>query len=172
VLLLDEPTAHLDITNRVEILTLLRNLTRESGHSVLVSTHDLELALKLADEIWVMLPERQMVVGTPEEIIHTGCLDLAFGNSSLYFNPDIGGFSLKEREATPIVISGKGNQLDIGEKAFERLGFSTEMQGEPIARLHVDEDTWSIQFEEQITEKLNLTEVCRILRELGKKVSI
>ncbi|NJM32409.1 MAG: ABC transporter ATP-binding protein [Limnobacter sp.] len=54
VMLLDEPTAFLDLPRRVEVLQLLRELAHKSGRAFLLSTHDLDLALHLADRVWLL----------------------------------------------------------------------------------------------------------------------
>lgn len=58
VILLDEPTAFLDHPSKVEALRLLRRLAHDTGKTILLSTHDLELAARLADDIWAMEPDR------------------------------------------------------------------------------------------------------------------
>ena len=54
IILLDEPTAHLDLPNRIRILQLLRLLAHEQGKTILISTHELELAIQLSDRILLM----------------------------------------------------------------------------------------------------------------------
>ena len=54
IMVLDEPTAFLDLPRRVEVMSLLHRLSRETGTSVLISTHDLDLALRTADRLWVI----------------------------------------------------------------------------------------------------------------------
>lgn len=61
IILLDEPTAHLDLPHRILILRLLRNLAHEQGKTVLISTHELDLALALSDRILLMSPNNQGV---------------------------------------------------------------------------------------------------------------
>ena len=53
ILLLDEPTAHLDLNNRLEIMNLLRKISRTAGKAILMATHELDLALQTADLIWL-----------------------------------------------------------------------------------------------------------------------
>ena len=60
LLILDEPTAFLDLPRRVEIMQLLRRLAHESRRAILLSTHDLDLALRTADRIWLMPSERRV----------------------------------------------------------------------------------------------------------------
>ena len=54
VIFLDEPTAFLDYPSKVEVLQLLRHISREAEKTIFLSTHDVELALQLADTIWLM----------------------------------------------------------------------------------------------------------------------
>ena len=68
ILMLDEPTAFLDLPRRVVIMQVLRNLAHELEKVVLVSTHDLDLALKSADVIWLMSQGGQLNVGAPEDL--------------------------------------------------------------------------------------------------------
>jgi iron complex transport system ATP-binding protein len=169
VLLLDEPTAHLDVANRVEILSLLRHLTRQMGHAVLLSTHELDLALQLADEIWLMLPEGTMPRGTPEEIMHSGLLDIAFGNETVYFNPGLGSFSVRKKYLSSIDLVGKGEKYEITKQALTRLGFSTESHNKPSARIIIEKDHWNLHYNNRAYSGLNLSDTCRLLRRIDGK---
>lgn len=68
VILLDEPTAHLDLNNRIEIMRLLRTLAREQNKAILVATHELDLALQTADRVWLAGNHHDVITGMPEEI--------------------------------------------------------------------------------------------------------
>lgn len=74
VLLLDEPSAFLDVSARVGLLGLLRRLARTEHQAVLLSTHDLELALRLADRVWLIDRDRHLRTGTPDELIRSGAI--------------------------------------------------------------------------------------------------
>jgi len=92
IILLDEPTAFLDVTSRLETLLSLRNLAREQHKAILLSTHDLETALQLADRIW-LLPNCEkgsaepMLSGTPDSLVADGSLARFFGSDTLIFDP-------------------------------------------------------------------------------------
>jgi len=75
VIYLDEPTAFLDFPSKVEMMLLLRRICRETGRTVFLSTHDLELALQTADVIWLLDQQTGLVVGTPEELASQGWLN-------------------------------------------------------------------------------------------------
>ncbi|MDT8445505.1 MAG: ABC transporter ATP-binding protein [bacterium] len=78
VLALDEPTAFLDLPHRLSTLRLLRQLAQAEGKAVLLSTHELDLALRLADRLWLLGPEG-LLQGAPEDLALSGALERAFG---------------------------------------------------------------------------------------------
>ncbi|WP_375579278.1 ABC transporter ATP-binding protein [Marivirga tractuosa] len=78
LMLLDEPTVHLDANNRYTVLELLRNLVNETQKSILISTHQVEIALKMADEIWLANCGENIKCGTPNELIQNGDIERAF----------------------------------------------------------------------------------------------
>ena len=74
VIYLDEPTAFLDYPSKVEMLLLLRRISREAGKTVFLSTHDLELALQVADVVWLMSRTDGLSIGTPRELSDCGVM--------------------------------------------------------------------------------------------------
>ena len=75
IIFLDEPTAFLDYPSKVEILKLLHRLSREQDKTIFISTHDLELALQIADRLWLMGKGRGVVTGPPQQLIQDGTLE-------------------------------------------------------------------------------------------------
>lgn len=69
VIFLDEPTAFLDYPSKVEILRLLGRLSRDFGKTIFLSTHDLELALRVADRVWLMSKPGRLQTGSPENLV-------------------------------------------------------------------------------------------------------
>lgn len=82
VLLLDEPTAFLDLAARLELVKLLLSLTHEHGLAVLMSTHDAEHLLRHADSVWLITPERELITGAPEELGLGGHLRRMLGDTA------------------------------------------------------------------------------------------
>lgn len=78
IIFLDEPTAFLDYPSKVEILHLLHRLSREMQKTVFLSTHDLELALQIADQLWLMAKGGGVHTGTPEDLTQDGSLERFF----------------------------------------------------------------------------------------------
>jgi iron complex transport system ATP-binding protein len=168
IMLLDEPTAHLDIPNKVSIMSLLRDLTRKSGHALLVSTHELDLAMQLADQIWLMIPGDRLHTGTPEEILQSGLLDKVFGNDLLSFNPGSGSFCVKTDNKQTIFIEGNNSLFDITLKASKRLGYASTDRDNANIVVKIEESHWKISHHTNLYQVNTFVNLCRLLENLGK----
>jgi ferric hydroxamate transport system ATP-binding protein len=78
-LLLDEPTAALDVLHQVELLTLVQKLNRESGLSIVIVLHDINMAARVCDELIALHGGRVLTRGTPAEIMTTERLEEIYG---------------------------------------------------------------------------------------------
>ena len=85
IIYLDEPTAFLDFPSKVEMMQLLRRLAREEQKTIFLSTHDVELTLKLADRIWLMEPD-ELHVGTPKQLAEQGTLSRFIEHDGICFD--------------------------------------------------------------------------------------
>lgn len=94
VMVLDEPTAFLDFPSKVELMQTLRRIARERGVAVLVSTHDVELALHFADKVWV-LNKDSLLSGSPRDIALEGGLDIFFTSDSIVFDRETMSYRMK-----------------------------------------------------------------------------
>lgn len=92
LLVLDEPTAFLDVPSRASLVALLHRLAREQGIAVLMSTHDLESALRTADRIWLMTPGGDLHADVPEQIVARGLVAEVFDSAAARFDPEEGTF--------------------------------------------------------------------------------
>ena len=123
VMLLDEPTAFLDLPTRVEITGLLKRLTRETGLAVLMSTHDLDLALRSADILWLITSEGEVLHGAPEDLILQGALQSTFSSEELVFDADMGGFRPRLEATGNALLEAEGLPAMWMRRALEREGF-------------------------------------------------
>ena len=121
VLLLDEPTAFLDLPRRVEIVQLLRRLAGASDRAVLLSTHDLDLALRCADCLWLLPLDGPLQIGAPEDLVLSGAFQRAFAD--VEFDPAIGSFQLTQEPEGEVGLVGEGLHALWTERALERAGF-------------------------------------------------
>lgn len=97
LIVLDEPTTHLDLLHKVNLIRLLQQLAAETGKCILYSTHDLDLALQLSDQIVVMTPGN-VVQDTPRNLITNKTFDRLFNDKSIRFDAEKGGFTVNSSQ--------------------------------------------------------------------------
>jgi iron complex transport system ATP-binding protein len=122
IMIMDEPTAFLDITGRYGMIHLLHDLTRQRQKTIVFSTHDLLTAVRLADKIW-LLGESGIVEGSPEDLMLTGSFDILFDVSKVRFDPVTGNVSFMTSEKGQVNVLGDGAGRYWTEHAFIRAGF-------------------------------------------------
>lgn len=123
LLVLDEPTAFLDAGARIEIFHLVLRLAREEGKAVILSTHDLDLALRYADELWLLDREHRFDSGAPESLAMRGGIGRAFDGPALRFDAASGSFRSSEAGPSLLVsVEGDGPEAMWTERLVERLG--------------------------------------------------
>jgi iron complex transport system ATP-binding protein len=149
LLILDEITAFLDLPRRVAIMQLLRELTHERGQAILMSTHDLELAMRHADSVW-LCSGGQLSVGAPEELVWNGVFERAFRDEGLAFDTERGTFTTRRSSSGMVRVVGTGVHAAWTGRALERLGYEvvqSAMNGEPEVEVHVagDRVSWTVR---------------------------
>lgn len=122
IIFLDEPTAFLDYPSKVEILQLLLRLSREKGLTVFLSTHDLELALQVADEVWLIDKQLGVTIGCPEDLALNGDLGRYFEREGVEFDLDSGLFRISSMPLASVRVNGSGPQYAMVCKALHRIG--------------------------------------------------
>jgi iron complex transport system ATP-binding protein len=122
VMLLDEPTAFLDLPRRVEMMALLRRLARDTDRAILLSTHDLELALRTADRVW-LLADGQLQTGAPEDLVLSGAFETAFRAHDVAFDSASGSFRLNIPGCVGVRLIGIGTVRTWTQHALERAGY-------------------------------------------------
>jgi iron complex transport system ATP-binding protein len=91
LIILDEPTTHLDLLHKVVLLKLLKKLTQETGKCILFSTHDIDMAIQLSDEMIIMTPETT-VQDQPCNLIMKGSFTTLFQDEHIVFDSEKGKF--------------------------------------------------------------------------------
>lgn len=122
VIFLDEPTAFLDFPSKVEMMQLLHQLSRQTDKTIFLSTHDLELALQIADKIWLMDKVNGVTIGTPEDLSLDGTLSGFFARKGIVFDLETGLFRVNNEYTSQIRIVGHGQKYAMVRKALQRNG--------------------------------------------------
>lgn len=163
VLMLDEPTAHLDLNNRVEIMNLLRDLARNSGKAILIATHELDLALQTADKIW-LAAGRKIIEGIPEDLVLDNTFDETF---------KLKGFDLKTGKMAHLAyrniainLEGDGFEFLWAKNALERNGYMVNSNGEVslLIKRTAEKYTYHLNSKGNITQHDKLQEVLLALK--------
>lgn len=146
-ILLDEPTAHLDLPNRVTIIRLLRRLAHNTRKAVLLSTHELDLALKAADSLWLMDRQGRVVTGTPEDLVLDGTFEAVFAQDRFDFDRATGSFRLHEPSKGPIYVHGAAVGVFWTRRALERSGYAVSESNSTALQVEVQPTAEGFQWE-------------------------
>lgn len=106
IMILDEPTAFLDLSARIEVLKLLSELAHKMNIAVLLSTHDLDLAIKMSDKLWLMDSENEVYSGCPEDLVIYKTINHVFDSKEIFFDPEFGSFKLIRDTQKKVYIFG------------------------------------------------------------------
>lgn len=119
LLILDEPTAFLDIKYKTELLSVLRRLSRERGVTVIMSLHEIDLAAKASDLLLCVKGETVAAFGTPDEVMRSVPVEELYDLEKGSYDPVLGSVELEKPEGAPgvFVIAGAG----FGIPVFRRL---------------------------------------------------
>ena len=129
IILLDEPTAFLDVTSRIETMSLLHRLAVEQTKAILLSTHDLEIAIQMSDCLWLMGQKRAVAYGTPEDLILSGSFATCFNKEGITFDSASGKLTADYR-LVPIAVEGDEITSKWVGNALIRNGFKPSAKNE------------------------------------------
>lgn len=121
LMILDEPTAHLDLGNRLEIMHLLQDVAGRQEKSVLVVTHDLDIAVETADRFWLLNREIPLITGSPEDLILSGQINRLFPEK-YHFSIERGKMERKSSREGNWKIEGDPTLTFWIEKALRKAG--------------------------------------------------
>lgn len=145
LMFLDEPTAFLDLPRRVELMARLRQLARNKLMGLLLSTHDLDLALRYADRVWIIEGNR-LIQGYPEALALDGELAQVFIGENLHWDVERGVFELDRGSCVKVHLKGSGANLFWTQRCLERLGYGiTECIESSAFRIDVLKASWSLE---------------------------
>jgi iron complex transport system ATP-binding protein len=115
VMILDEPTLHLDLKHRIEVMSILQKFCREKGITVLVSLHDVDIALRVSDKVIMVKNGKIMVWGPPEEVLEAETVSELYDLDSARFNKYLGTIEVKSncRNGSVYVAAGGGKGTGI-----------------------------------------------------------
>ncbi|GAB6285688.1 MAG: ABC transporter ATP-binding protein [Methanoregula sp.] len=124
LMVLDEPTAYLDLPHKIETMRILKRVAQKNKKSILLSTHDLNLAIRCADQLWIMDRNGTMISGTPEDLVLSGIFGSAFEIDGVSFDAVRGEFTIPvEKRGTFTLIAPESVERIWTSYALERIGY-------------------------------------------------
>jgi iron complex transport system ATP-binding protein len=122
VIILDEPTSHLDIKHKIEVLRILNRLSRERGLTVILALHDIDIALKICEYAVIVKDGRIAASGSPEDVIDKTSLNRIYGIEGAFYDSLLGGIELcNETPPRIFVLAGAGAGIPVYRMA-SRMG--------------------------------------------------
>ena len=166
LLMLDEPTAHLDLPSRIRLMRLLHQLARNLNKGILLSTHELDLALQVADEVWLLQAMGTLHKGAPEDLILNGVFEAVFAREDVVFDRSAGVFRIPPEGQTQIRLTASGVNAFWTRRALQRQGFViadagsaavsiVEENGRPVWLLETDGETLKFDTIAALLNRLN-----------------
>ena len=122
LILLDEPTSHLDVSRKVEVMRILNSLAAENGIAVVMSMHDIDLAVKCSDYIVLIKNGSVKAAGTPEEIIKPGVIDELYDLKGAGYDEQTGAVELAGGSSRDLFVFGRAGTATAVMRAAARLG--------------------------------------------------
>lgn len=151
IIFLDEPTAFLDYPSKVEIMQLLYRLIQTTEKTIFLSTHDLDLALEIADKIWLMERKQGITAGTPEDLALSGRLKSFFSGRGVVFDDASGLYRIQMQYKYRIGIRGEGVRYLMLRKALQRCGIRVDNPASAVAPfIEVGSDSFILHAEESV----------------------
>ena len=130
-------------------MRLLHQLARDTNKAILISTHELDLALQVADQIWLMDSEGHLEAGLPEELILNGAFQQAFNKDGISFDAATGAFHIHTVSRENLSFTGDSIAAFWTRKALTRMGYQMTLEAEAARKIIVDsagtQTRWIIQ---------------------------
>lgn len=149
LMILDEPTAHLDLVNRYEIMQLLREIAHQKNKAVLVVTHDLDIAVETADRFWMLNCGIPLISGKPEDLIISGQINQLLPGEKYRFSLERGKMEFGVQDSK-FEISGPQELVFWVKKALQKAKI-----GVPTESISVKKDPFSINYQNLEFKKIS-----------------
>ncbi len=149
LMILDEPTAHLDLVNRFEIMELLREISTQQEKAVLVVTHDLDIALETADRFWLLNSGTPLISGKPEDLIISGQINQLLPGDKYRFSLERGKMEFGIRDSK-FGVSGPEELVFWVKKSLQKAKI-----GELTESISVKKDPFSINYKNLEFKKIS-----------------
>ena len=154
-------------------MRLLHRLAHQTGKGILLSTHELELALQVADEVWLLQNADSFHKGAPEDLVLSGAFEAAFAHEDIRFDKQTGTFVINHEDRQPVMLVGDGIAAYWTKRALQRDGFlvlEEVRDGVPMVRVSEEggKPYWRLERAGQPDQQMD--SIAQLLRVLSKEM--
>ncbi|MCC0639654.1 MULTISPECIES: ABC transporter ATP-binding protein [unclassified Clostridioides] len=122
IIILDEPTTHLDIKHRLELMNILKKLSKEKSISVILSLHEIDIALKSCDKVALVKNNKVIAYGQPEDMVDENMINSLYELEDKNFNSLLGAVEISNKSKNEVFIIGGGGKATPIYRAFTKRG--------------------------------------------------
>nr|UWI49544.1 ABC transporter ATP-binding protein [Clostridioides difficile] len=122
IIILDEPTTHLDIKHRLELMNILKKLSKEKSISVILSLHEIDIALKSCDKVALVKNNKVIAYGQPEDMVDENMINSLYELDDKNFNNLLGAVEISNKSKNEVFIIGGGGKATPIYRAFTKRG--------------------------------------------------
>ncbi|MGO0985678.1 ABC transporter ATP-binding protein [Clostridioides difficile] len=122
IIILDEPTTHLDIKHRLELMNILKKLSNEKSISVILSLHEIDIALKSCDKVALVKNNKVIAYGQPEDMVDENMINSLYELDDKNFNSLLGAVEISNKSKNEVFIIGGGGKATPIYRAFTKRG--------------------------------------------------
>jgi iron complex transport system ATP-binding protein len=144
LILLDEPTAHLDVSNKFKVFEILRKLAIDHKKSIFIITHDLELAFQNADILWVIDKKGKMQSGVTEDLLLDKKIIDSFLTSNFEFDYISGKFLYKRESRISFQLEGDSESTYWTKQALYKNGYGVDTNSNFALKIDKDLKQWML----------------------------
>lgn len=150
LIILDEPTAHLDLSNKIEIMLLLKSIAG-SGKGVLIATHDLQVSLQLSDRLWLFNFNRPVLDGCPEDLILQGAIDQTLFPINNNIDLTTGTVKHLDERKGNVLLQGDPTIVHWTAQALQRNGYAVNKDTPTSTSINCLDCLWRLESKDTST---------------------
>ena len=173
IIVLDEPTAFLDVTSRIETMVLLRKLAHKQNKAIILSTHDIDSAIGMGDKLWLLSKGKSVRCGAPEDLIMDGTVGEFFSKENILFDKNTGKLNAATHCTYPIGVEGDFQTSYWVGNALVRSGFTpSEKQKDGINIICNSPNDIELHIPDKQTKRAtNVAQLCEFLLEFTQPLA-
>ena len=150
LIILDEPTAHLDLSNKIEIMLLLKSIAG-NGKGVLIATHDLQVSLQLSDRLWLFNFNRPVLDGCPEDLILQGAIDQTLFPVNNNIDLTTGTVKHLDERKGNVLLQGAPTMVHWTAQALQRNGYAVNKDTNSLISINCIDCLWNLESKDTST---------------------